>query len=362
MGAVLRAWPLKHLRSIAWAAAIFLVSPTRLAHAEESNAPLVDVVLVQSDDERLEASLHELLARIHVTPRFARTSRPPSHPASPSSRLLAAVDVDFSDPRRIRVVIVDTRHDRILVHEIATDGDVDEVVREEISHITVYAVEALLRGEVLGTPRASEPATRTEPTAPASAPRVPAPASERSKLAVQVELETEASVRTYASVAPLVFGTGAALAVSTRPGAVMLRGSLLVEQRTSVTVATQSVSSRFAQHAVRADFSCGISLAPSLDLVLGAGAGIDFVSVQTTVLRADAKPATENGFVDRVPVIGAFAGMAVAIAPRLTARADVGVDVPIRAPTYVVDSSHETVLLSPYAVRGVVRVGLDVRF
>lgn len=342
----------------AFVAAALLASSARLAQAEESSWPLVDVALVRANDDRLEASLRELLSRIHVTPRFAPAWSPPSHPASPSSPLLAAVDVDFTDPRAVRVVIVDTRHDRVLVHEIATDGGVDEVVREEISHVTVYAIEALLRGELLGTPRASEPATPSGPKSPPRSPRVPPDTS----LAVQVEFETEASLRTYASVAPLVFGTGAAVAVSTRPGVVTLRGSLLVEQRTSVTVATQSVSSRFAQHAVRADLSCGIPVARSLDLVLGAGAGIDFVSVQTTVLRADAKPATENGFVDRVPVIGAFAGTAVALAPRLTARADVGVDVPIRAPTYVVDSSHETVLVSPYAVRGVVRLGLDVRF
>ncbi|AKU95522.1 hypothetical protein AKJ09_02186 [Labilithrix luteola] len=344
---------------------IFLASTTRPAHAEDSNAPLVEVVLVQADDERLEAALRELLSRIHVTPRFARTSRPLAHPASPSSQLLAAVDVDFSDPHKVRVAIVDTRHDRVLVHEIATDGGVDEVVREEISHITVYAVEALLRGEVLGTPREVVPATPIEPIetpTPPTSPRVPTRPPPPAKLVAHVELETEASVRTYAPVAPVVFGTGAALALSARPGAIALRGALLVEQRTSVTVATQSVSSRFAQHALRADVSCGIPLAPSLDLVLGVGAGLDFVSVQTTVLRAGAKPATENGFVDRVPVIGAFAGTAVSIAPRLTARADVGVDVPVRAPTYVVDSSHEIVLLSPYTVRGVVRVGLDVRF
>jgi hypothetical protein len=320
-----------------------------VARAEAPTAPTVEISLARIEDAELEAALRELLSRAHVVARFTRDVAVPP-PGQSASELLAFVRIDSNDAHAA-VTIVDPRRDRVLTRDFRMEGELDEIEREELAHVVVYAVEAMLRGELVGEPRRVE--RHVVPTRRHARPM---------RRAYTLELESAFSARTYAEVAPVVVGTGVAFALSARPGSIAIRTALLVEQRSAFSVATRGTASRFGQHAVRADVAAELPLGRASDLVLGAGGGIDIVTVTTTVLAPSESRAAVSQGLDAIPVFGVFTGVKASLHSRLAVRMDIGLDVPVGASSYVVESSRDLVVLSPYAVRAVARTGLDLQF
>lgn len=250
--------------------------------------------------------------------------------------------------------IVDPRRRRVLVWNLAIPHGIDEIVREEASHIVVYSVEAIQRGEDVGEPQppANEPRpVRDRPAAPPSEP------------AMSLELETLGTVRSYASVAPAVLGTGAALALSTARSGVRLGGALSFEQRSAIVVTTQPLTARFGQRSLRIAAFGDFQVARGVVFRASAGAALDLVDVTTTPLRPTSEPRRAS-FVDVVPVLDVAAGLRFELAPRLTAGATGGIELPLSTSDYVVEDARgpDFSLLSPYALRLVGRVSVGVRF
>ncbi len=349
------------MRALIWACLLALLrlaactfaflAGTSVVRAEASAPPNVEISLAKIHDEDLEAALREVLSRVQVVPTFTRdAAAPPS--GERASQLLAFVRIEATGDDGARVTIVDPRHDREFVRDFRMNGELDEIEREEIAQVVVHTVEAMRVGKLVGVPRSS--VVRHESPA-----RTPAVQVRRTYV---LELESSFSARTYADVAPIVVGTGAALSVIGRAGPVAVRTSLAAEQRSAFSVATRGTASRFGQHAFRADVAAELPIAGVFDLVLGAGGGVDLVTVTTTVLASDGPRAAASHGLDVVPVFGVFTGVKAAIHPRLALRLDLGLDVPVGASSYVVESIRDVVVLSPHAARGVARTGLVLRF
>jgi len=328
-----------------------------MAHADERTGARVDVTILGGGDPALEASISELLAGIHLSTHFARVAgerASDSVETRPRDDVIASVQLDLGRQGALGLRIVDPRRRRVLVRELPIPRGLDEIVREEASHIVVYAVEAIARGEDIG-----EPQPPPKERAFALAPSAPRPAARTMAL----ELDTIGAVRSYASVAPAVFGTGAALALSTKRDGVRVGGALGFEQRSPIIVTTQPVAARFGQRSLRISVVTDIPIASGVAFRTSAGAALDLVNVSTTPLRPTSEPRRRE-FVDAVPVLDVAGGLRVDLVPRLAAIATAGIELPLETSDYVVEDARgrDAVLLSPHSLRLVGRLGIGVRF
>ncbi len=328
-----------------------------VARADERTGSDVDVTIVGSGDPALEASISELLTGLHLSTHFARVEAERASDGSETSAredLIALVQLDLGREGALGLRIVDPRRRRVLVRELPIPQGIDEIVREEVSHIVVYTVEAIARGEDIG-----EPQPPPKERAPARAPSPTRPPAR----AMALELETNGAVRTYASVVPAVLGTGAALALSTERGGIRVGGALAFEQRSAIIVTTQPVAARFAQRSLRISVVGEMPIASGIAFRTSAGAALDVVDVSTTPLRPTSEP-RRRAFVDALPVLDVAGGLRVELVPRLAAIATAGIELPLATSDYVVEDTRgrDFVLLSPHSLRLVGRLGIGVRF
>jgi hypothetical protein len=327
------------------------------ARADES-APRVDITILGGGDPALEASIADLLASVGMTTRITRVGGDWRRDA-PETKAGDALALVQLDPRRegaLEVRIVDPRRRRVLVRDLPVPNGIDEIVREETSHIVVFSVEAIARGEVVG--EAEPPPARAPPAAVRAR-----PVTAVQRRAVSLDLETVGTVRTYASVAPAVLGTGATLALSSARSRVQLGGALSFEQRSPIVVTTQPLTARFVQRSVRISFRGDIPIASRVAFHASAGAALDLVNVTTTPLRSTSEP-RRAAFVDAVPVLDVTGGLRVELAPRLAVSAEGGIELPLSTSDYVVEDGRgrDLVLLAPHSVRLVGRLTVGVRF
>jgi len=335
------------LAAIAWSLVATRGAEARAADTRAQEGDVVELTIAGPPDRELEASLAELFARARLTPRFVHTERP-SQPRIDGARgVLAAVGLDLTQPGTIGVVIVDARHATVLTRTVPAENGLDEIAREEISQIVIFSVEAIRRGEVVGSP---QPRVTTRP-----ATRHPAPGAR-----LRADLETVASLRTYANVAPAVVGVGAAVGTTARVGGLHVRSLLGFEQRSAIVVATRAASARFEQRSLRVAVAFGLPLGPRLDLTFAGGAAADLVAATTTALRATTEQRRDVTHV--VPVLDGAAGVTFALDPRLVLSAAAGAEVPLSTTEYALEGERSVVFLAPDVVRLVGRVGLGVRF
>jgi len=322
------------------------------ASAREHREARVDVTITGAADPALEASLVELIrgAGLNVD---IRHDEPSSTPIGSPPDVIAVVRVELVSENLLGVRIVDPRRRRVLVRELPLPHGIDEVIREEASHIVIYAVEAISRGEDVGEPEQPE-------SAPLPIPRPEAPAARRSPW---LELETVLAARTYATVVPAGFGTGAALALSMARGDIKVGAALSFEQRSAIVVTAPALAARFAPRSIRLGLRGDVPLTPSIAFRTSAGAALDLMSVTTTPLRPSSE-LRRPAFVDVIPVLDLAGGLAFQLAPRLVASASAGVELPLTTSDYLVEAERgrDRVLLTPHSVRLVGRLGLAVRF
>ncbi|WP_205633784.1 hypothetical protein [Labilithrix luteola] len=310
------------------------------AHVEERE--VVELTIAGRTDPKLEASLAELLRHAGFSPRFAHVARPSPKSVTTSPYLVAVVSLDLTRVDSIELVIVDARHATVLTRGVPTADCLDEIAREEIGHIVLFAVEAIRRGETVGTP---------QPRA-----LVLAPPKERAR----GELETVVTLRTYANVAPVVVGVGAAVGASTRVSSFHLRGLVGFEQRSAVVVTTRAASARFEQRSLRIAVSAGVPLSARTELTLAGGVSADLLAVTTTALRANTERVRNAS--DLVPVLDATGGITFQLAPRLFVSGAVGAEMPLSTTEYALEAERNVVFLAPDAVRLVGRFSLGVSF
>ena len=230
--------------------------------------------------------IDELLDRLEV--RVCRTaprrisarelSEPPAQPEPALARVILA-----RAPRWITVYVVDGPWERVLLRQVDLgEAGLDEVAREQIGHIVLGTIEALLAGQRIGVPRseiarqaepiAAPPAQRAPPEPPAPAPPPPiAPGGSGDDrlgigLGYTARLQgTETPVAHEASVALLVpFGRGLA------PFA-----GLRVAYRFASRVSSQDVGVNVTGIGGRVSGGLRVPLEPSTRLQLAAGVGIE---------------------------------------------------------------------------------------
>ena len=336
------------------------------AHAAERTNRRVDVTIVGAEegDAALEASLAELLAGAHLSAHFARVGSAPVRSGAEtkptSDDVLAFVRIDVGRKGVLSLRIVDPRRRRVLTRELPIPHGLDEIAREEASHIVVYTVEAIGRGEDIGEP---EPPDEDEDEDEKPRPARPSPTSKARPGAPALELETVGAVRSYANIVPAVFGTGAALSLSTVRGGIRVGGELAFEQRSLIVVTTQPVAARFGQRSVHLSVLGEIPVADGVIFRTSVGAALDLVDVSTTPLRPTSEPRRRE-FVDVIPVLDVAGGLRFDLAPRLAVIATAGLELPLSTSDYVVEDGRgrDLVLLSPHALRLVGRLAVAVRF
>ncbi len=333
-------------------ALVLALHASSVASAGEPRARHVDVTITGAADAALEASLVELIkgAGLHVDIRHVE---PSSALVGSSPDAIAVVRVDLVSEGVLWLRIVDPRRRRVLVRELPVPHGIDEVVREEASHIVIYAVEAFSRGEDVGEPE--RPEGEPVPIRPSMAPTA--------RRSPWLELETVLAARTYATVVPAGFGTGAALALSTVRGDVRIGAAVSFEQRSAIVVTAPSLTARFVSRSVRFGIRGDVPLTSSIAFRTSVGAAIDLMSVTTTPLRPSSE-LRRPAFVDTIPVLDVAGGLAFQLAPRLVASGSAGLELPLTTSDYLVEAERgrDRVLLSPHSVRLVGRLGLAVRF
>ncbi len=336
--------------AIAALACAFIVSLEAEASAGETpvhEGDVVELTIAGPPDPQLEASLRELLENSGVSPRFTPAARPSRPDISTSPRLLAVVAIDLTPVGSLRLVILDARHATVLTRIVPAAGGLDEIAREEVSHIILFSVEAIRRGEIVGSPEPQKNARHVKPQRPP-------------KERARGELETVTTLRTYANAAPVVVGVGAAVGASTNTGVVRVRSLVAFEQRSAIVAATRAASARFEQRSIRVAVSAGLPLRSRVELTFAGGVALDLVGVTTTALRVTTEQPRD--VVDVVPVLDAAGGVSFELAPRLALSGALGAEVPLRTTEYALEADRTVVFLAPDAVRLVGRLSLGVTF
>lgn len=271
------------------------------------------------------------------------------------------------------IAVVDDEHDRLYTRRVErASAAEDEVALEATAHVVVYALEALGRGETIGTPRERSPppaiparaedlegrhAEDAPPSAPAPSDAV-APSHERSSAASpRFSFGTRASVTGYASNAPAIFGVGAIAGVRFPLERWSFEIAASFEQHASAEVRSSSLSSRFQMHSARIFVRGELALGHAVALGPAIGVGLERMGVTTRSRTGGGEPTISSS--DVVGVASPALGARVTIAPRLRAQADLGLHLPFEQVDYVVTQGTRRLhFLEPWSIRPWAGVGL----
>ncbi len=174
-----------------WALIVLVTAAEAVGSAPRASAPAasqattaVEIALASTPPEAagsVREDLEELLGRRGLSARYRTVAaidrdevlRPAAQ--APCSLACIWIDLGVARPGRALVYISATASEQVVIRALQLPRGVDEVAREEVSHIVATSVEALQAGRPL--PVAPEPeavsVAKTEPEPPA--PPVPAP-------------------------------------------------------------------------------------------------------------------------------------------------------------------------------------------
>jgi hypothetical protein len=274
---------------------ILVVIPiwSRGARADAASSDVV--VVVAGGGQDLLSVVAERVADAGGNPRithadaidFVAALTPPT--TATVTPALAHVWLDFSDPERVTVLLLDQRFERGLVR-YASRARGDEIAREEVGLMLEVAVRALRGGARIGLAReellekagvAHTPApapSPPEPKLPKNAPPVEASPVWRPRLAATYAVDAFASTG-----APVTHGPGLVFDVA-RPvvgGGVEIGGRLAAQARLPVDVRATPFTFGVEYWSLRVQASMGVALGPARRFWFQAatGAGLDIVHV-----------------------------------------------------------------------------------
>jgi hypothetical protein len=260
--------------------------------------------------------------------------------------------------------VLDDERDRIYTRRVEGSGGDDEVAHEAAVHVVVYALEALGRGETIGTPRAPPPPSVTVgPTRPASAPS-PIAAVDRAvplrpttfPQSPRFSFGTRASVTSYASNAPAIFGVGAFAALRF-PQWAAFEIAVSIQQHALTEIRSASLSSRFQMHSARMFLGYDLVRTPATAIGPALGLGLDRIGVTTGPRAGRSEPSISSHDVIGVAVLAL--GARAALASHLRVQGDLGIELPLQHVEYVVQRTSGTVtFLEPWPVRPWISVAL----
>jgi hypothetical protein len=323
-----------------------------------------------------DALLGELLGKLGVRLRsgavesiaIERVLEPDPH-AAPA---LARVWIDLRGAASAHVYLVDGRWDRVLVRTIAAEGRSDEVVREEIGHVVVTAVETLQAGASVGRPRTEVRAELKPPPPPAPSPQAPAPSPPPAAPAPVVPLPEPPAPppwrfgglafyegQGYAAEQVIIHGPGLGLEIGAPAWTLGPAFQLSFQYRLPFEVQGDAAGVRLQALVLRALVLFEVVHAGPFELQLGAGSGIDVVYIEP--LEAEGAPAVAESARARVaPLIRPAAQMRIGIVGDTALLAVLGGDVDLIGTRFVVRTPAEDVpVLEPLRFRPLIALGLS---
>ena len=331
-------------------------------------------VLIASDAaERaaFESVLRELMQRLSVeveveaTPRVERAAVLAPVPAG--GQYLARCYVDLRRDGRALLYVHDPVRDRVLEREVPRAPGDEELAREELGHMLLASIEALLSGATLGTPRgelaaaaapAAQPAsTRTAVTPPAepnTAERLePARASWQLRGAILYELSALGHEPGIAHGPVLA---GLLRAPFGEPGLGLL---LSAQYRFPFDADADPIGMRVHAFALRALLTLEQPLGAKVRLRLGLGAGADVTRIApersspAEIALADARTLT-------LGVTRGLLGVDLRLSPVLSLWAALAADVDLDRTQYVLvqRDGRDSQLIAPWRVRPALSLGV----
>lgn len=326
-------------------------------------------VLVAGEDREREAFarvLLELMQRLSVEVELERVERVElaavvaAVPREP--QLLARCFVDLASETRATLYVHDPARDRILErHAPRAPGD-DELVREQLGHMLLASVEALLAGIEVGAPRSSvaaaaAPAAVAAPAAHASEPEPAAPV-EPAHAAWQLRAALLYELSALGSEPGLAHGPELALAIRS-PLSRQLGGLLSAQYRWPIEVDGDAIGMRMHAVALRALATFEQPLGASTVLRFGLGAGADVTRVAP---RAAGGTPIELG-VARTLTLGvtrALVGAELRITRWLALWGALAADADLDRTQYVLvrSSGQDAQVSAPWRVRPAISLGL----
>ncbi len=160
------------------------VASVQLAAAQANapaNRPVVAITIAGPDADvaRLAASLLDSMRRLGVTVVWRAVTSgfpyretvgnlPESRPVNEPPPLVR-LSLDLRRPDVVVLYLSDERRDRLLVRRFEAPSGIDEVAREQLVVTAADSIEAILAGQLVGTPRAVQQAPAPRPSPKASA-------------------------------------------------------------------------------------------------------------------------------------------------------------------------------------------------
>lgn len=350
--------------AIAWALAFLLV---RAAHAD---AARMHLSIAAESEERvaLEQVVRELMERLSV-----EVVLDPSADGD-----VARCTLDMRDPKEAVLYVHDPARDRLLVRRVARAPGSEELVREQLGHMMLAAVEALLAGATVGEPSIEvigRPLRPFESALDHASESAPAPAKEPSPASPPPQAEhTQAEPREPApswllrgallyEVAVLGHEPGVAhgpvLALAVRsPLPLGLGGLVSAQYRFPLEVEPDPVGMSTQTVALRALATIESGLGRSLALRLGVGGGADIARI-TPELSANAEVRATEARTLTLAVARALAGIDWRVTRVLSLWVALAADIDLDRSQYVLlgEDGQETTIAEPWRVRPALLIG-----
>jgi len=236
----------------------------------------VDLSLALGEDAAaLDEVVHELLDRLHVLTctRRAASVEPAEileRPESPPPAIARVWIARTSEG--VRLYLVDSGWDRVLVRHVEQTGPLDEVAREELAHIVQSAVEALLSGATIGVARPELARPRPRP----------------------VELLARYTLRVQGGGLGATHELGASAALTFSAGGVHPYGSLSIGYRLPSVVESTLVRIDVTAIAVRLEGGLAFPLLAATTLRATVGLGVDLLFVEPAAVAGVSIDPTES--------------------------------------------------------------------
>jgi hypothetical protein len=299
---------------------------------------------------------------------LAHVLEPDPHAAAALARLW----VDLRDAARAHVYLVDARWERVLVRDVDAAGRSDEVVREEIGHIVLAAVETLQSGAVLGRPRAevrAELVPPPPPPPPSPAPPAPEPLHLPPPLVPLPEPPAPPGWRLggigfyegegYAAEQVIIHGPGLGLEIGAPGWTLAPSFQLSFQYRLPFEVEADDAGVRLQAAVLRSIVYLELLRQAPVELQAGVGAGIDIVYIEP--LEVDGGLAVAEDARARVaPAIRPALQMRIGVVGDTSLLLVLGGDIDVVGTRFIVRTAAGDVpVLEPLRFRPVIGLGLS---
>lgn len=347
-----------------WIAIMLTLAPLRVQAQEPSQARSVHVRIAAADEERvqLERVLLELMQRLSV--ELEVTDAGVRAPAG--AAYVARAFIDLRDSSEAALYVHDPARDRVLERRVTRTQGGQELLREELGHMVLAAVEALLAGADVGAPSAEVPEAAAH-VVPAPSP-TPAPINVPPPSVQDGEPDTEKSTPAWSVRGAILYeiqGLGHGPGVAHGPVIAADIGlpwswplglMLSAQYRFPFEIEPDPVGMRTQTFALRALPVAQLPLSAVSALRFGLGAGADVTRIEPE--RSGDRFETSARRTLVLAVGRALAGVDLRLSPVLSLRAAVAADIDLDRARYVLESDgRESTITEPWRVRPALWLG-----